>query len=251
MYQNNYSVNTPLFEGPLDLLLSLIERAELDITKLSLARVTDQYVEHIKQLQDLSAEEISSFLVIAAKLIQIKSQVLLPKPPEIEISEEDAVNDLVNQLVLYKKFKETGKFLAKREREGLRSYRRIAPLPQLAPRFEGGNYSISDILSAAAEVFSRQDEMLPVDTVVAKIKITIRDKITLISRVLRRDSKATFQSILVDGRSRIDVVVTFLAMLELVKRHLIVAKQEDLFGEINIVSESAWDGDAVFDVEFD
>jgi segregation and condensation protein A len=250
MKQNDYSVNTPLFEGPLDLLLSLIERAELDITKLSLARVTDQYVEHIKRLQELNAEDISSFLVIAAKLIQIKSQVLLPKPPEIEISEEDAVNDLVAQLVLYKKFKETGKFLAKREREGLRSYRRVAPLPQVAPRFEGGNYSISDIISAAA-VFSRQNDMLPVDTVVAKIKITIKDKIKLISRVLRRESEVTFQSILVDGRSRIDVVVTFLAMLELVKRHLIVAKQEDLFGEINIVSESVWDGDIGFEVEFD
>lgn len=251
MYQNTYSVTTPLFEGPMDLLLSLIERAELDITKLSLARVTDQYVEHIKQLQELSAEDISSFLVIAARLIQIKSQVLLPKPPELETSEEDVVNDLVTQLVLYKKFKATGEYLAKREREGLRSYRRVAPLPQVKPRFEGGNYTIDDIVSAAADVFSRQDDMPPVDTVVARIKITIKDKIALITRVLRRKPQSTFQSLLTDGRTRIDVVVTFLAMLELVKRHLIVAMQEDLFGEINVMSESALDGDVDFEVEFE
>ncbi|MBT3315900.1 MAG: segregation/condensation protein A, partial [Anaerolineae bacterium] len=76
-----YTISTPVFEGPLDLLLNLIESAELDITSVSLALVTDQYLERIRALQDMDAEEISAFLVIAAKLIQIKSEALLPRPP--------------------------------------------------------------------------------------------------------------------------------------------------------------------------
>ena len=78
---SNYTIATPVYEGPLDLLLQLIERAELDITKLSLAMITDQYLEYIHKLTDLAADEVSAFLVIAAKLLQIKSEALLPRPP--------------------------------------------------------------------------------------------------------------------------------------------------------------------------
>ncbi|MEM5776246.1 MAG: segregation/condensation protein A, partial [Anaerolineaceae bacterium] len=88
---SEYVVSTSIFEGPLDLLLELIERAELDITALSIAKVTDQFLEHIKNLTDRTAEEVSSFLVMAARLVQIKSAALLPRPPAIEKeTEEDA-----------------------------------------------------------------------------------------------------------------------------------------------------------------
>ncbi|HZD57883.1 MAG TPA: segregation/condensation protein A, partial [Anaerolineales bacterium] len=84
-----YKVATPVFQGPLDLLLQLIESARLDITKLALAQVTDQFLEHLRNLEDHRAEEVSFFLVIAAKLVQIKSEVLLPRPPVREEGEED------------------------------------------------------------------------------------------------------------------------------------------------------------------
>ena len=96
--QLNYTVQTPVFEGPLDLLLNLIERAELDVTAVSLALVTDQYLAYINGMEELNADEISAFLVIAAKLLQIKSEALLPRPPAREAGEEDAGLALVDQL---------------------------------------------------------------------------------------------------------------------------------------------------------
>src|ERR1043165_7599843 len=93
--QLNYKVQTPVYEGPLDLLLDLIERAELDITSVSLATVTDQYLTSLKELEQLNADEISAFLVIAAKLLQIKSEALLPRPPTRGSGEEDIGRALV------------------------------------------------------------------------------------------------------------------------------------------------------------
>jgi segregation and condensation protein A len=101
----NYKVHTPVYEGPLDLLLNLIERAELDITALSLAMVTDQYLDYIHGLEQKDADEISAFLVIAARLLQIKSEALLPRPVVREPGEEDLGQSLVDQLRLYKRFK--------------------------------------------------------------------------------------------------------------------------------------------------
>jgi segregation and condensation protein A len=103
--QLNYTVRTTVYEGPLDLLLDLIERAELDITSVSLALVTDQYLAYIKNLERINADEVSAFLVIAAKLLQIKSEALLPRPPTRPAGEEDAGRSLVDQLKLYKRFK--------------------------------------------------------------------------------------------------------------------------------------------------
>jgi segregation and condensation protein A len=118
--QLNYTVQTPVYEGPLDLLLDLIERAELDITEVSLALVTDQYLAHINGIEELNADEISAFLVIAAKLLQIKSEALLPRPPAREPGEEDASRSLVDQLRLYKRFKEIGAWLSTRQDSNLR-----------------------------------------------------------------------------------------------------------------------------------
>ena len=99
----------------LDLLLQLIERAELDITKLSLALITDQYLEYIHKLTDLEADEVSAFLVIAAKLLQIKSEALLPRPPQREPGEEDPGEALAKQLIMYKRYREIAAILNQRE----------------------------------------------------------------------------------------------------------------------------------------
>lgn len=121
MLPSPYTVQLPVYEGPLDLLLELIERAELDITKVSLAQVTDQYLEHIRGMQDAPIENLASFLVIAARLIQIKSEALLPRPVLREPGEEDPGDALTRQLVAYKKYKQVAIALAEREAAGLRS----------------------------------------------------------------------------------------------------------------------------------
>jgi len=116
-----YQVLTDVYEGPLDLLLDLIEKAELDITSLSLAQVTDQYLDYLKRIQIQSPAEVSAFVLIAAKLIQIKSNALLPHPPAemIEGEEEDPGIALTRQLLVYKKFKEIGNFLDERILAGI------------------------------------------------------------------------------------------------------------------------------------
>ncbi|HWQ45830.1 MAG TPA: segregation/condensation protein A, partial [Longilinea sp.] len=119
-----YQVATEVYEGPLDLLLELIERAELDITRLALAQVTDQYLSYLHLLQERNAAEVSAFMVIAARLIQIKSAALLPRPtldPSL-IEEEDPGEALARQLILYKKFKEKAAYLDQRSAQGLRTY---------------------------------------------------------------------------------------------------------------------------------
>lgn len=128
-----YTVSTAVFEGPLDLLLHLIERAELDITKLALATVTNQYLTFIRGLTKHSADEVSEFLIVAAKLIQIKSEALLPAPPKRDggEDEEDPGEALARQLVAYKRYKEISDILRFRVENGFQTYLRLAAPPKV------------------------------------------------------------------------------------------------------------------------
>jgi len=245
-----YTVTTPVYEGPLDLLLQLIERAELDITKLALAQVTDQYLAHLENLQELAAEEVSAFLVIAARLIQIKSEALLPRPPQREEGEEDPGEALARQLRLYKRFKQIAETLAAREAIGLRTYLRLAPPPKVEGILDLSGISVVELLAAAREMLFQEDHRPALKTVVAPPTVTIRQKISLIARMIRQGGKFNFRHVLNGTRSRLDIVVTFLAVLELIKRHFIQAHQEGLFGEIDLEPADAWDESQVLDLEF-
>lgn len=243
--QNAYRVSTPVFEGPLDLLLSLIEKAELDITRLALAQVTDQYLSFIQQMDAINAAEISEFLVIAAKLIQIKSAALLPKPPIIEPEEEDPGESLARQLIEYKKFKEASRFFAQRDENGYRTYLHIAQTPFIEPRLDLTGITLNDLVQAAREIFSSKST-IPLNEVVAAPKITIRERINRILSVLNKKERTSFSELISDNKSRLSVVVTFLAMLELVKRHVIDANQEVLFADISLQPlELSIDADAI------
>ena len=186
---DGYTVSTPVYEGPLDLLLSLIEHAELDITSVSLASVTDQYLERIRALPNMDAEEISAFLVIAAKLIQIKSEALLPRPPVREVGEEDLGESLARQLRLYKKFKEVTVWLQERTEKNLRTYLRVAPPPKVEPRLDMSDVSLDDLIDAARTIFSREVEKAELGTVIRAPKVTIREKIYHITKCLAKRIK--------------------------------------------------------------
>ena len=245
-----YKVTTPVYEGPLDLLLQLIERAELDITKLALAQVTDQYLEHLHNLQERTAEEVSAFLVIASKLIQIKSETLLPRQPVREEGEEDPGEALARQLIVYKRFKEIANFLAEREAAGLRTYIRLASPPKVEGKLDLRGIDLADLAQAAQAVFAQADRRPPLSTVVAPPRVTIREKISLIARFLRQRGAISFRSLLSNRPNSLDVVVTFLAMLELIKRRLIRVQQEQLFGEIQLEPAEVWDENETFELEF-
>lgn len=244
-----YTVQTPVFQGPLDLLLSLIERAELDITRLALAQVTDQYLEHLRTLEEQHPDEVSAFLVIAARLLQIKSEALLPRPPTREPDEEDPGEALVRQLRIYRRFKEIAAMLAERQAQGWRTYLRLAPPPVMQTRTTLEGVSLDDLLAAAVNAF-QQAQRPPLDTVVHRPKVTIRQKIRHIIQTLRRRGRTTFRALLARSRSRLEVVVTFLAVLELVKRHRVLAHQPALFGEIELEPAGDLNEEADFELEF-
>lgn len=235
-----YTIDTEVYTGPLDLLLQLIERAELDITRLALAQVTDQFLEHMHAMEEQNAAEVSAFLVIAARLVQIKSSALLPRQSTSEIPlEEDPGEALARQLIIYKHFKELAKFLEKREEAGLRTYLRLDTTPrvQLPLKLDLSELTLESFLAAAQDIFGQSD-LPPLSEVVSIPRITIREKIDAILSQMRATGKVSFQSILAAEATKLEVVVTFLALLELVKRHIVNAEQNTLFGEIDLHAES-------------
>ena len=246
----NYTIATPVYEGPLDLLLQLIERSELDITKLSLALVTDQYLAYIHQLTDLAADEVSAFLVIAAKLLQIKSEALLPRPPEREPGEEDPGEALARQLIAYKRYREIANILMQREDDGLRTYLRVAPPPKLEGNVDLTGITIEDLVAAARGIFENLDLSDSIKNIVPISRVTIREKIYIITDALRKYPSVSFRSLITKDHSRLEIVVTFLAMLELIKRHLVRVSQDGLFGDISLEISEAWDNLDEMETEF-
>lgn len=248
--KNSYRVDTEVFQGPLDLLLQLIERAELDISKLALSQVTDQFLEYMKQLKDRRVERLSEFLLVATRLMQIKSESLLPRPVVRQPDEEDPGEALVQQLIIYKRFKEIAKLLAERQASKLRSFLRLAPPPKVEGKLDLSNVRVEDLHEAALRAFRDQEPVAPLGSIVLAPKVTVREKIRLITSRLGKGSKTKFRELFEGKPSRLHVVVTFLAMLELVRRYRIAASQERLFGEIELQRDEAWDENLDFEIEF-
>jgi len=231
---STYSVQLDSFEGPLDLLLRLIEKAELDITTISLARVTDQYLAYIHQLVESHPDLLADFLVVAAKLLLIKSRELLPQPSMPITEEEDVGQDLVRQLEEYRRFKAAAQLLREREEEGLRCFVRVVPpvIPKqgLAP----GEVTLQDLLQALERVLATAPAV-PVNTVVSPIAYSIADKTRVIEAAIAGGRRVHFSGLLLRATSRLEIIVTFLAVLELIKRGRIMAEQDALFAEIYLV----------------
>jgi segregation and condensation protein A len=233
-----YRINTTVYEGPLDLLLDLIEHAELDITRLALAQVTDQYLAYLHNLEDRNPAEVSAFLVIAARLVQIKSSALLPRPPQIDRSEDD-VDDgeaLAQQLIQYRRFKQLSAWLSEQEAANMRTYLRLGtPIPKIDARLDMSEITLEDLALLAFQVFIGKADLPALSRVVSMPRVTIREKIHIILNILRHSGKASFKN-LAGNQNRLDIVITFLAMLELIKRSVINAEQTDLFGDINLLA---------------
>ncbi|OQA44310.1 MAG: Segregation and condensation protein A [Chloroflexi bacterium ADurb.Bin325] len=236
-HDDAYIVNLPVFEGPLDLLLQLIERAKLDISVVSLAQVTDQFLDHVRALPDVPASVLAGFLTVAARLVWIKSRLLLPQPRQAdEEVEEDPGEALARQLREYKRFKEAADALRAIEAEGRRTYGRAAPPPELQRRLDPDPSALSELLAAARNAFSSASA-LPVDIpdgMVVPFTLTIQDQIRLIRRTTAHGGRVTFRGLLSQAYHRLEVIVTLLAVLELLKRSRIHVVQDESFGEIYI-----------------
>lgn len=235
---DSFSVRLPAFSGPLDLLLHLIQRHELDITAISLVTVTDQYLEQVANLTEDRVERLSDFLVIGARLLVIKSRALLPETPfdSVEGDEEDPAEALARQLKEYKRFKDSAGWLQYREQAGLRSYLRVAPVPQLDRRLDIGEYDQKSLLLAFQGALDRAAALEDsVSVVVRERRVTIEQQITLLRQEVQHDGRVFFNDLLSRRAGWLEVAVTLLAVLELIKRHEVNVNQPILFGPIEIV----------------
>jgi segregation and condensation protein A len=227
------------FEGPLDLLLHLIEHRELDITRVSLAAVADQFLEIVGLPGAIELSALADYLVIAAKLILIKSRLLLPKPEHaVEEDEQDYGDALVKQLREYKMFKQVAAFLRERERQGLHAYPRFAPPPRRQPttwRLEG--VTLGDLGMALHRALNFRPT-LPQGTLTVPLSVSIDEQIRVIADQVNRRSRISFNHLLQAAPTRVHVLVTFLAVLEMIKRRQIDARQDQLFGEIVLMRRS-------------
>ena len=239
-----FPVELPEYQGPLDLLLQLIEQEQLDITKIALAQVTDQYLARVRAMDEQNLKGIADFLVIAAKLILIKSEALLPRPPKRAEGEEDPADELARQLLAYKRFKEIALTLHQREVDGVRTFLRVAAPPRFEAKLDLSDVTTVDLWQAVTRALA----LLPPDTpevasVVAPPKITIRQKIRHIQLALRTERRARFFDLLKGATTRTEILVTFLALLELVKQMRVTVKQEKIFGDIAIEAIGEWVND--------
>lgn len=228
-----YRVRLPLFEGPLDLLLHLIQKNELDITAISLALVADQFVAHLQSMAQVQADLIADFLVVAAKLLLIKSRLLLPRPPVVEDEEEDdPAEALARRLREYKRFKQAAGSLQELEARGRHSYVRVAPPPAMETRIDWEAISLDDLLAALQRLLEAEEELQPAGVMVTQRKITVREKIEWIEHLLTQGRQVPFQRVVGQSGGRIDIVVSLWAVLEMIKRGRLRAHQSQLFGEI-------------------
>lgn len=233
-------IHLPVFEGPLDLLLHLIERDELDITTVSLVAVTDQYLSAVRTAEGVDAYALAEFVAVGAKLMFLKSRALLPPVPGEagEPPEPDSVGEeLVDMLREYRRFREAAEFLSQRQEAGYRLYPRLAPAPPIPPGPGIDDVTVERLYSIMLDVLAR--------TPPEPQGAIVRDTVTLAQRAqqlrdaLARNGRVSFRAYISACRTRVEVVISFLAILELLKAGECDAEQPDAWGDISISRPAA------------
>ncbi len=241
--ESEYKVKLEIFEGPLDLLLYLIKKDELDIYEISLERITRQYLEYLQAFKELNIDVAGEFVVMAANLIYLKSRSLLPvdqQPPEEDAEEDDPRWDLIRQLIEYKKFKEAAAQLQVRQLEQERIFVREpnGMEPVLAAPLRLGEVGIFQLINAFQTVLKRLDARENLQEIFGE-HYTVSDKIEWILQRVGDGVPLRFSELFATMASRVEIVVTFLALLELIRLHQVSARQTDPFDEIEIAAATA------------
>ena len=233
----DYKVKLDVFEGPLDLLLYLIKRDEVDIYDISIERITKQYMAYIEAFQVLNIELAGEFIVMAANLLYIKSRTLLPV--DQQMAEEDAEEDdprfeLIRQLIEYKKFKEAAALLRDNETAQLNLFARVPVPPDLAPaeNLLVEEVGIFDLIHAFQKILKRIEKKPEDLREIFAENFTVSDKIEHVLRITQEGIPLRFEELFADAASRTEIVVTFLAMLELIRLKQLRVRQEAVCGEI-------------------
>jgi len=227
----DYKIDLEKFQGPLDLLLQLIEKKEMDISQVALAEVTDQYLAYIDSHQDIGAIELADFLVIATKLLVIKSKTLLP---QLVDDEEDSAEQLEAQLKMYKDYLDaskniekiiaSGKFLFGRDKISVNMEATFSPPKSLV---------VDNLASIYAEILGRIDYVVNLPQKVMQQTVTLKEKVNNIRDIILRLKKINFRDVLIDANNKTDMVVSFMALLELIKSGEIAVNQAGVFDDIH------------------
>ncbi len=231
-----YRVKLEKFEGPLDLLLSLIEEQKLDIAQVSIAKVADDYLEYIRNEENISLENLAEFINIASKIILIKSRNILPTL-EVTPEEEKEIKDLEEQLREYKKYKEISEKLGALFGKKVmfsRDYLLGSAVAFAPPR----NFNLLDLKKQFQKIIDQIVLPEKISKEAVRDIITLEEKIDELRKTLEKRVEVGFSQFKNSARDKIEVIVSFLALLELVKQRIVSVEQRKLFEEIRITRES-------------
>ncbi len=232
----DYKVKLPIFEGPLDLLWHLIQKNKIDIYDIPMAEVTRQYLDYLAKFREFDMDLASSFLVMAATLLQIKSRMMLPRPPKENDEEEEPEDpraELVERLLEYKKFREAAELLADMASIEEKSFARD-PMPIPSKHTAPDSLPLVLLIKAFRNALKLGDELKIPQVIVQPESYNINDKMARILDMLaRREGKAFFEDLAETG-SKGELVVLFLALLELIKLKAVTVRQDEVFATIYI-----------------
>lgn len=241
-----YRVSLSQFEGPLDLLLHLIEKAEVNIEDIFVSEITAQYLAMMDDLSELDMDRASSFLTVAAQLLLIKSRSLLPRPPVVEEDEEDPEQQLIRQLREYKAFKTASEQLHERFEEAKKAYTRLPEDVVLPPqKVDIGNATIDNLYAAFLSILNREEEQEEKRDMTQRVRpdsFTVRDRVEHLRNKLK-DGRVRFDTLFTYDSTRMERIVTFMALLELLARGEVHITQGATFAPIYIRAKHLTEND--------
>lgn len=232
----DYSVKLENFQGPMDLLLHLIRKEEVDVYEISVARVIDQFLEYVEHLEALDVDLASEFSVMAATLMVVKSRMLLPVE-EVDLEEEiDPQSDLVHQLLEYKRFRDLSRSLKELgDERSLMFPRRKAQIPEAEVEKDIGDVDLWDLISAFSKVVRETMTTGRIQTIVNEDRPVAEYVDEIIARLDFAGGSLAFERLLGQARTRDAIVGYFIGLLELIRRFRITARQDGIFGSIELV----------------
>jgi len=233
-----YQVKLEKFEGPMELLLELIEKERLDINELSLAKVADEYLNFIKDNDKIDLGHLAEFLSVASKLILIKSRSILPALKFTDEEEEEIV-DLKRQLEQYRKFKEASEKLGKMSKLKKQAFPRSGFVGIEAVFYPPENVNIYDLKKTFLKILSEIPLMEKLQEEIVSEVVTLEEKINDLESTLRKRIETSFSELVSGAKEKIDVIVSFLAVLEMVKQRIVNVEQKSLFEDIKLSMKNA------------
>ncbi|MFA6028011.1 MAG: segregation/condensation protein A [Patescibacteria group bacterium] len=228
-----YQVKLEQYEGPFELLLNLIEQEKLKITEISLSKVTEQFIKHLSSVEELYPEELADFLVVATKLLLIKSRALLPY---LQVDDDEPEGNLEEQLKIYREFHDAAIKMESKIKERNFTYGRVDSR-YLAPEIiftPPADFDQGDLRNYYQDVLDSLEPIIKLPSAAIAKSVTLKEKISHLQQTLASKLEMSFKDLINQAENKTEVIVTFLALLELVKQEFICVKQENNFEDIKI-----------------